>query len=151
MKNLTPAKAFAQVQSAAEQIRNDETADVGTVSLGDVIRQGDIYVVAIGQLPELRTRTTNRQLAPGTSQGSRHTLAGKCEVYEADKAEVTAMIFKHVRDIELHAELVGPVFKTLGPVTLEHPEHGNRILPADEVFAVYYQRQLAEEVRRQAD
>lgn len=150
---LTPAKAFAKVQSVAEKIKNDETASVGTVSKGDVIRQGDIYLVAIGSLPSTARRITDRQLAPGTSQGSRHVLKGECEVYEADRQEVAVLIGGAMvpQKVEIHAELIGPVFRAVGEVEVDHPEHGNRVLPAGEVFATYYQRQFAEEIRRQAD
>jgi hypothetical protein len=43
------------------------------------------------------------------------------------------------------------VFRTIGETTVEHPEHGNRVMPAGECFAVVYQRQFGEEVRRQLD
>lgn len=151
MSVLTPEKALRKVQVAAEKIRNDKTASVGTVSLGDVVRQGDVYLVSIGDLPKARVPTTNRQLAPGDSQGSRHVLHGECELYAADKSEVLQMIAKHVSGYAGFDELVGPVFKTLGDVEVSHPEHGNRILPAGEVFAVVYQRAFADEVRRQID
>jgi hypothetical protein len=42
MNTITAEKAFVEVQRVAERIKNDETAVVGTVSLGDVIRQGDL-------------------------------------------------------------------------------------------------------------
>jgi hypothetical protein len=151
MKTMTPDKAFRQVQAAAEKIRNDEPATIGTVSPGDVIRHGDIYIVAIPKLPTLRKSTKNRQLAPGTSQGSRHTLKGDCEIFDADKAEVIADIAKVVKGVELHEPLIGPVFKTIGQVEVEHPEHGNRVLPAGEFFAVVYQRSFGEEIKRQLD
>jgi hypothetical protein len=152
MRNLTPDKALVKVREAAEKICNDETAAIGTVSPGDVIRQGDIYIVAIRELPKLSKPIKDRQLAPGTTPGSRHVLVGDCEVYEADKAEVMAELFKVVRGVEIAGEqLIGPVFKTIGQVEVDHPEHGNRVLPAGECFAVVYQRAFAEEVRRQAD
>ena len=153
MKTLTCEKALAEVISSAESVRNDESATVGTVSIGDVIRQGDLYVVAILELPEKRTPTTQRQLAPGTSQGSRHVLVGACEIYEADKGQAISMILQALAPakIELHEALIGPVFRTLGEVALDHPEHGNRVLPSGECFAVVFQRQFGEEVRRVQD
>lgn len=145
--------AFSQVQETAEKIRNDETATVGTVSAGDVIRQGDLYVVALKGLPSTARPIKDRQLAPGTSQGSRHVLKGDCQVYEADRRQIMTLIGGAMvpAKVELHEPLIGPVFETKGEVELDHPEHGNRILPAGEVFAVVYQRAFAEEVRRQVD
>lgn len=153
MKTLTAQKAIAAVQTAAEQIRNDETAAVGTVSVGDVVRQGDLYVVAIGGLPATLRPIAERQLAPGISQGSRHILKGECEIFEPDKQHAMALIVRALapKKVELHEVLIGPVFRTIGEVEIDHPEHGNRVLPAGECFAVVYQRALADEVRRQVD
>ena len=152
--------ALDRVQSVAEQIQNDETAVVGTVSPGDVIRQGDLYVVCVtGRMPTQAklTPTNERQLAPGTSQGSRHVLHGECNVATcatpADAEAVIATIAKvlHPRPVELFPPLIGPIFTTEGQVELTHPEHGNRVLPAGETFVTVYQRAFADEVRRQLD
>lgn len=149
---LTADKAFSRVQEVAEKIKNDEVARVGTMSVGDVVRQGDVYIVCIGKLPRSLKKSANRQLAPGTTQGSRHVLVGNCEVYEStDKGEVVELIRSAVNSDDIHAELIGPVFKSLSELEVDHPEHGNRVLPADEVYAVYYQRQFAEEIRRVRD
>lgn len=157
--NATATEALEQVQAAAEQIRNDETATVGTVSPGDVIRQGDVMCVCItGHTEDLMLKPTKRrQLAPGTSQGSRHVLVGECRVYTVTNPRAClaaiARAFAPLK-LDLHKELLGPVFISDGTVTLDHPEHGNRVLPAGETFAVVYQRALAEEearVRRQED
>jgi len=109
--------------------------------------------VALTELPATRKTISDRQLAPGTTQGSRHVLEGECEVFSASAADVMPLIAKamHPATTELHAELMGPVFRTLGEVTVTHPEHGDRVLPTGECFAVVYQRQHAEEVRRQQD
>lgn len=148
---LTAERAFQEVQSEAEVIKNDETATIGTVSKGDVIRQGDIYLVAIGSLPKTRKQIKERQLAPGTSQGSRHILEGVCNIYQCNAEEVITLICKAVPNADLHAELMGPVIETKSGCELTHPEHGNRILPDGEVFASVFQRAFAEEIRRQLD
>lgn len=150
MKTVTAAKAFSEVQSQVEKIKNDEVASVGTVSLGDVIRQGDLYIVAIGALPTQKTVRSDRQLAPGVSQGSRHVLDGDCRVFDGDKTQTAALI-KKANGAATPEELIGPVFQSSGEVTVTHPEHGDRILPGGECFAVVYQRQHAEEIRRQLD
>lgn len=150
---MTAEKAFRKVEKSAEKIRNDETAVVGTVSVGDTVRQGDVYLVCIGGLPKTLTPISNRQLAPGDTQGSRHILEGDCRIYDADKAETMALVQKALapRTVNLAAPLIGPVFECLGDVEVTHPEHGNRVLPAGEKFAVVYQRAFANEVRRQID
>jgi hypothetical protein len=150
---VTAEKALSKVQRRAERIRNDEIAVVGTVSKGDVVRQGDLYLVALPELPVSRTKTCERQLAPGSTQGSRHVLEGECEVFSVNPNDVLPLIAAALAPAktELYAELVGPVFRTLGETTVTHPEHGDRVLPAGECFAVIYQRQHAEEVRRTQD
>jgi hypothetical protein len=153
VKTLTAERAFQQVQETAEKVKNDETAVIGTMSAGDCLRQGDLFIVCLKSLPAKRMPTKNRQLAPGTSQGSRHVLAGDCEIFEADKEQCMAAVREALApaSVELHAVLMGPVFRTIGETTVEHPEHGWRVLPAGECFAVIYQRQFGEEVRRQVD
>lgn len=152
MKTVTATKEMKSLQSDAEKIRNDETATVGTMSVGDVVRQGDIYVVCIERLPAKKTPTKNRQLAPGTSQGSRHCVAGDVSVYEGDKEQVADLIRKAIapKSIELHEALIGPVFESKEQIEIDHPEHGNRIVPAG-CYAVVYQRLHGEEVKRQQD
>lgn len=153
MKNLSAEKAFSKIQAAAEKIRNDEPATIGTVSLGDVIRQGDLYLVSIGGLPRTLRRLKSPQLAPGSSRGSRHILVGDFEIFEPEPEHVMALIARAIapRTFESYVPLVGPVFRTHGQVEVTHPEHGNRLLPGGECFAVIYQRAFGREVRPQLD
>lgn len=148
--SMTAERAFAEVQAKAEQIKNDERAVIGTVSPGDVIRQGDIYLVALKRLPTGKL-TSERQLAPGNTQGSRHILTGACEVYQCDPDAMIAAVRKVLPGAELYRVLMGPGVKALKECELTHPEHGDRLLPDGECFAVVYQRAFAEEVRRQMD
>ncbi len=151
MKTMTVEMAMKTVQDVAEAIRNDETALVGTTSLGDVIRQGDVYLVCIKKLPAKKKPIQERQLAPGTTQGSRHVLKGEVRIYDCDKAELSALIKQANPKADVHVELIGPAFETVGEVEVDHPEHGNRVLPPGEVFVTVYQRMFAEKIRRQAD
>lgn len=150
MATMTAEKAFRKVEQSAEKIKNDETAIVGTMSKGDVVRQGDLYLVSIGELPKTRREISDRQLAPGDTQGSRHILEGDCVIYDGDKKELSVLIEAAIGRT-VAGPLIGPVFETVGQVEVTHPEHGNRVLPCGEVVAVVYQRMFAEEVRRQVD
>lgn len=145
--------AMGAVQAQAESIKNDRTEKVGTMSIGDVVRQGDIYITRIGELPKTRTKIDRRQLTPGETQGSRHTVEGPATIYEADPDQTIALIEKAMgAKSELAAPLIGPVFETTGVVEIAHPEHGNRILPSEPgCYAVTYQRAFADEVRRTLD
>jgi hypothetical protein len=78
----TAERAYYAVAKRAEAIRNDEPATIATMSPGDSVRQGDLYLTC---LDEALPRTTGpwpggRQLAPGASRGSRHVAAGVREV-----------------------------------------------------------------------
>jgi len=151
--NATATSMFAAVKKSAEQIRNDENQCVGTVSPGDVIRQGDLYLVALGDLKGIETTPiADRQLAPGETQGSRHVIAGPADMLKASSPNaVASRINKLVRDARVEPALVGPLVLAGAGCELTHPEHGNFQLPAGELFAVVYQRAFAEEVRRQQD
>ena len=149
----TATATFTTVKKSAEQIRNDETQSVGTVSPGDVIRQGDLYLVALDNLDGIEaTPISDRQLAPGNTQGSRHVIAGQAELLKASSPDaVAARINTLVRDARVEPALVGPLVLAGAGCELTHPEHGNFRLPEGECFAVVYQRAFAEEVRRQQD
>ncbi len=83
----------------------------------DVVRQGDLYFICLEKLPEGKP-TSNRQLVPGTTQGSRHILDGDVK------------IVKDVQFKRLPAALVGPAFECVSDVTATHPEHGHKVFPA---------------------
>ena len=94
---------------------------------GDSIRQGDCYFMLLDCVPKgaKKLKQVPRQLAPGTTQGSRHTL---------DSVDgVTAY------EISGSTEFDGPILRLACERTIEHPEHGNWVLPAG-VYAVGYQR-----------
>ena len=106
--------------------------------VGDVVRQGDLYLIAIESLPNGK-KTNERQLVPGTTQGSRHVVEGNVEI-------VNEVQFK-----DIPAVLVGPAFKCNSETTVTHPEHGDKILPADTVWQCVYQQAYADEIRRVQD
>lgn len=146
METMTAERVLSDLQQHAESIKSGVPQEIGTASLGDVVRQGDLYLTVIGKLPKSTKTMTGKQLAPGTTQGSRHCVS--VQMYKVDKAEVTKAILKAnpkaTPDVE---RFVGPVivFDQSSPVT--HPEHGWVTMPAGSVCAVTYQRDLDEEER----
>lgn len=138
----TAEKTFEEIQRAAEATAPSLRV-VEAMAIGDVIRQGDLYVERIAKLPEKRgKKTKNRQLAIGQTQGSRHVIdpAPKGLAIYAPRDGANA--------------LEGPLVVTKESWTLTHPEHGHFSLPAG-VFAVRYQRdyarERADELRRVQD
>ena len=116
-----------------------KTEHIGSPSLGDVVRQGDVYLVNIDKLPK-GDPTNDMQLAPGSTQGSRHIISGNVEIVTGVKT------FE-----KFNVALIGPAFKCKGETEVTHPEHGNKILPSDTAWQVIYQQAYAEEIRRVQD
>lgn len=138
MATMTAAKAYRQVAGHAEKIKNDEPQRVATCSPWDGWPQGDVLLVRLDALPDgcKKIARPDRQLAPGTTQGSRHCLDSLAGVTLYRLADPTP--------------LDGPVILAEREFTVEHPEHGDITLPAG-VWGVVYQRAFADEIRRVQD
>jgi len=129
---------LAELRSSVEGLNAAKTERISAPSLGDVVRQGDIYLVCLDALPSGKP-TKDTQLAPGNTQGSRHILVGD------------ATIVKEVTFRDINSVLTGPAFKCNSDVEVTHPEHGNRILPEGTIWQVVYQLSHSEEVKRVQD
>ena len=147
--NLT--QQISKVKESAEKMNAAETEVIGTASCFDVVRQGDLYLVCLPALPNAVMSYKGRQLAPGTTQGSRHIIAGDCTIITPSGAEIADLVNKALPNAGVQPELVGPVIQCRGDCTVTHPEHGNKVLPDDSVWAVVYQRAYGEDVRRVQD
>lgn len=147
---LTASEAFAQVQSSAEAIRNDAFAEIATASPGDVGRQGDVYLVLLDELPEKQGPYAGRQLAPGTTQGSRHVVEGDCELYTPKAESATRILHRLVPATKRFPQILGPTIVAKSPWIERHPEHGDRQWPAGP-YQVTYQRAYADTLRAQRD
>lgn len=143
-------EAYQSVVDSAEAIRNDEHASVEVFSTGDVLRQGDLYLTCLGAAPTRAGKYTGRQLAPGTTQGSRHVVVGDCELYTPDESDAVAKLNQVVPATKGHRQFTGPVIVAKSPVTIEHPEHGDRTIPSG-VYLVTFQKVWANEIRRTQD
>ncbi len=114
-----------------------------TMQPGDYFRQGDIYLEQLARYNAkdtypfgLKTINPVRRLAPGNTQGSRHCLSTLDGV----------VMYRRISE----SPLDGPIFESKEKITVEHPEHGHVTLPPG-IYAVTYQRQYAEELKRVAD
>jgi hypothetical protein len=119
-----------------------------TFEVGDVAHQGDLTIVRLAALPSSARPRRERQLADGTTQGSRHVL-DRGDVYDADGGEVSGLI-RRATVCRVGAPYVGPVFVSPAEPTaddLTHPEHSNQGFPALAVCAVVFQRNLDAEQR----
>lgn len=134
----TFAANLQELRTSVEGFDASKPERIGAPSCGDVVRQGDIYLVCLDKMPKGKA-TTERQLAPGNTQGSRHIVQGDVEM-------VKDVSFK-----SMGAVLVGPAFKCKGDVEVTHPEHRNAILPEGTIWQVTYQLAHSNELKRVQD
>jgi hypothetical protein len=119
---------LSELQDTAQRIAKRETQRFPeAASVGDCVRQGDIYITLLDNIPAGYERQAkwNRQLAPGNSPGSRHVLDSR--------TGVRCYLNPHATEFD------GPVLVLNRERELTHPEHGNWILPPN-VYAISYQR-----------
>jgi len=131
-----------------EQIVNDAPRMFSDADfpIGSVSHQGDLILVRIRTLPPSSRARTNRQLAEGSTQGSRHILTVG-DVFDCEPAEIAREI-EAVCKARVGEQYIGPVFCTRdGKADVLHPEHGDQHYCGDMTIAVVYQRNLDAEER----
>ena len=114
----------------------------------DVGRQGDMYFREIAADPriEYSPAAPHRQLVPGNTKGSKHSLA------HLDGVEMW-----HPRGftmLESYDGHLGPVVSIKAPNQIEHPEHGTIVFEHDVTIQIGYQKSWSAEearIRRQLD
>lgn len=130
---------FDEIQMHGQKIADDSTRIIAP-EIGQYIPQGDVNFLVLPDLPPgVEQVEPSPQLAPGTSRGSRHCIA-----------------YQDMQHVEFYRlpnpnPLQGPILKLTQQITIEHPEHGNQVWPAETIIAVTYQRRYAEEIRRIQD
>lgn len=129
---MSAIDAHEAIQQAAN-VPAIEVRDSTDLAIGEVSQQGDCYLLRLKSKPSGATTTVaNRQLAQGTSQGSRHCVADGPKLF---------------RDPSITDPLIGPVIVAKEPWTLTHPEHAHHRMPAG-VFQSGFQLDVAEQERR---
>lgn len=131
-------REFGTLTRHANDSINANMRDLRTImEVGDGWAQGDILVRRLSRVPtRMRPIEPRAQLAPGSTQGSRHCLSS------LEGVAMFALAGFH--------PLLGPVFKAGRDVTITHLEHGHLLLGPG-IYAIEYQRDLAEDLRRVAD
>lgn len=122
-----------QIEKQAASHKNDDRF-AHVVQIGEIIRQGDIYIERVEESETRGKATKEVQLAPGTSKGSRHILrelgAGTVSVFESGISD----------------PLAGPVVCATERFEVTHPEHPNFSIPSG-TYKITYQRDYAMEER----
>lgn len=143
------ADIVTEIKQSAEDIKLTETQYLGSPSLGDVVRQGDLYLICIDKIPDGpdRIKTNDTKLAPGSTQGSRHILSGDCDIY----SNIPHALYPSSLITSMDRIFTGPAFHCRSTVTVTHPEHAHIVLPENTIWQVVYQKVHAEEERRVND
>lgn len=92
--------------------------------IGNVAHQGDVYLTRVRADHPRGKLLGTRQIAVGTSVGSRHVVEGNVEVYEGVELPPG---FK-LPDGARKEDMLGPVVVTLSDAVLTHPEHAHHAL-----------------------
>lgn len=78
----TAEEAWAIIVEQAQEKALNSTRVVHSMEIGQVVRQGDIYIHCVAENHLRGKLVQSRQLAIGNTQGSRHMVADEIEVYE---------------------------------------------------------------------
>ena len=125
----TATEALARVEREANEKHVTEVRRVARMEVGQVARQGDIYLHRVAKDHAKGRRIEERQLARGVTTGSRHVADAPAKIYEGTTRPAWC------RD----GTLLGPVVESSRRVVVTHPEHAWLDLPAG-CYQVTYQR-----------
>ena len=112
-------------------------------SVGDFGWQGDLKITLVDEIPNGLDRVESptagdRQLVPGNTQGAKHCLDSLDGV----------QLFRLSEWGPGYEGLVGPAVKLNAERTVQHPTHGDVILPAG-TYSFTYQREFDAEQKRE--
>ena len=88
------------------------------VKVGQGIRQGDVYLWRVAEIPKNYICSKDRQIVKGTTQGSRHTVDNSVSVY-----------WPISRTDSDDQSIEGPYLQSDSRFNLQHPEHAWHSLP----------------------
>ena len=131
-----------EVQEILEKIQKEivlhQKKIVTGIKIGDVVRQGDLYLHRVLEGHPFGEKTENRQLAPGTTKGSRH------RVLEPAKVFIGTTLPEWVTGDGSNF-LIGPYIESAEEIVVIHPEHADFYLPAGNYQVTY---QMDQRTRR---
>lgn len=119
MQTMTAEEAIAHVEGEARKRAVHEVRVFVKVAPGEIIRQGDVYIHRVPDGHAKGAERTDRQLAIGTSRGSRHVAELPSVVYEGVTAPPGC-----------RSTLLGPRIVSGERFVVTHPEHAHVSLPA---------------------
>lgn len=139
-KTQTPAVVHDTIIAAGKSPDRD-IRFVREMAIGQHVRQGDVYLLRLAKRPaDFDKTTTNRQLAPGTSKGSRHVAEGKAvSLFIATDERAARSSLARLPGVQGRDRLlVGACVEAADRFIVSHPEHAHHSLPAG-CYAVLFQ------------
>lgn len=112
-------------------------------------RQGDLLLIRVptGALKAEKPHAS-RQLAPGSSQGSRHTAEAPAQVFAPDGGNAAVLAEAGYDSRVCQPALIGPVIRSAQRFEVAHPEHAHLSLPKGD-YCVLHQRDYESEAIQQ--
>jgi hypothetical protein len=133
------------MQTSEEALQSIQSAEPDTklrvcrrIEIGGAIHQGDVYLHCVPDAHPRGQELGTRQVAIGTTVGSRHIVEGAGVSVFAGSRYPDG--FNEPKDIQPNA-LLGPLVVANEAFTLTHPEHAHHRLPAG-CYQVTYQADL---------
>lgn len=111
-------ETIEKVTSSAQFNIEDERF-IKKMEIGQVVRQGDVYIHSVEANHKHGEVAKNNQLAIGNSKGSRHYAESPAKVYEGNTLPSWC-----------NNSFMGPCVVSDHRFTVSHPEHANISLPA---------------------
>lgn len=137
----TQKTALAAVERIQQSARSMPEVRVVDLKVGEVARQGDIYIERVSDIEGRGKAVKSRQLAPGTTKGSRHIVA---------ESEAVTLWESRPTLNGKAAFQVGAAIESKGDVTVTHPEHAWIKLVSDGIkrcYQVWFQADYARKER----
>lgn len=120
MNTITAVEAHKKVENEATTKVVRETRFIDKIEVGEVVRQGDIYIHRVKNTHKKGDLSRSRQLALGETQGSHHVAEAPSEVY------VGTTLPPKVAE----RTFLGPLVESEERFEVSHPTHANVSLPA---------------------
>lgn len=138
MNTTTTEAAIDRIKSSARSLPEPR---ILRLKIGEVARQGDIYIERVSAIQGKGALVKSRQLAPGTTKGSRH-IVSESEAVVLWKSSPTLG--------RKSAFQVGPAIEAKGDFVISHPEHAWLKFAVGKVtqfFQVFFQADYARKTR----
>lgn len=126
---ITAIEAHTQVTEGARK-SSKERRVLRALKVGQVVRQGDIYLHRVPDDHPHGQELETRQLAEGTTQGARHLVESGARIYEGTTTPPGCDV-----------PFLGPLVRARTRLLVSHPEHAEMDLPRG-TYQVTHQQDL---------